>query len=99
MFPSSSTPPAEVGGYQLPNFLRSEEDLQRLCHSDIPGMSANDLWVEHFRVQRALEASYGLRIYVGTTGPEHSIPADEWLRQRLEVLEAAERKWRGRRSA
>jgi hypothetical protein len=91
--------PDEVGGYPLPNCLKSEDDWHRLCQMDAPRFTDEDLRVEQLRVQLAYVAAYGQRIYVRTTGIESYVRADVWLRQRTEALELETYRRRGRRSA
>ena len=80
------------GGYALPNCHRTWEEWQRLRHRDLPSMSAEELRVERFRVERAYAEAFGRAIYVYTTGLELFVTAEEWLHGRLQALEAETRR-------
>ena len=67
--------------YPLPDPLRSYEDLQRACHLDLPGLSREDLWRQHFRCDHRIRMD------------DHPSP---WLYARLEAIRA-ELRGRGRR--
>lgn len=77
-----------VGGYRLPNPLKSDADAARLRGDDLRTMTADELLAERFRVQRAYAVAKGSSYWVCVLTPAAFMMADDWLLDRLQRIQA-----------
>lgn len=81
-----------VSRYRLPNLFTSDDDRRRLTHDDLPDMTNRELFAEETLAGFALAYAVGHRDACPTvptsTGPCYSLPADEWLTERVRAVRA-----------
>jgi hypothetical protein len=89
--------PREIAGYRLPDITRSESDLARVRHTDLPLLSDGELMAEDTAARRAYSECIGNdRAYVHVPELPGFVAACSWLLSRIEAIEAERRERRSR---
>jgi hypothetical protein len=89
--------PRFIGGYAMPQYPTIVEDADRCMNRDFVRMTAAERRDERVGLDRAL-ATASSRACVMMPPPLYSVNAKDWIRKRLDALDAFERRQKtGRR--
>jgi hypothetical protein len=82
---------------ELPDILRSYEDLERFHHRGLSALTDEELLAEEIRTKAGFAHYSGTRVRVPVPGGANTVLASEWLLEHLKAIRAEAKRRRGTR--